>query len=92
MAPGESKTINLTAERAYGPYREEMVMKVPKEQFPPHITPEIGQQIQVNDKELAHPMIVTVTHISDDGITMDANHPLAGRDLTFEIKLVTINS
>ncbi len=91
MNPGESKTITLTADQAYGPYREEMVTIVPKEQFPPHITPEIGQQIQINDKELAQPMIVAITNISDEGITLDANHPLAGKDLTFDIKLVAIN-
>lgn len=91
MTPGESKTFKLSAAQAYGPYREEMVMVVPKEQFPPHITPEIGQQIQINDKEHPEPMIVVVTDISDLGIKLDANHPLAGKDLTFEIKLVSIN-
>ena len=92
MNPGDSKTFTISAENAYGPYRQEMVMLVPKEQIPPHITPEIGQQIQINDKELAQPMVVSITNISDEGITLDANHPLAGRDLTFEIKLVAINS
>ncbi len=87
----ESKTFKLAAENAYGPYREEAVMIVPKEQFPPHITPEIGQQIQINDKQVAQPMVVVITEISDEGVTLDANHPLAGKELTFEIKVVAIN-
>lgn len=91
MTPGESKTFKLAAANAYGPYREEMVMLVPKEQFPPHITPEIGQQIQINDKEQPGPMIVVITDVTDAGVTLDANHPLAGKDLTFEIKLVATN-
>lgn len=91
MNTGESKVFTIAAEKAYGPYRSEMVMVVPKEQFPPHITPEIGQQIQINDKELAQPMVVTITNIAPEGITLDANHPLAGKDLTFEIKLIAIN-
>jgi len=91
METGDSKVITIDAEHAYGNYREEMVVVLPKEQIPPHITPEIGQQFQINDKELAQPMVVVITNISDEGITLDANHPLAGRDLTFEIKLVAIN-
>ncbi len=91
MDLGESKTFTLSADNGYGPYREEMVMVVPKSQFPPHLTPEIGQQIQINDKQLPQPMVVVITDISDDGITLDANHPLAGKDLTFEIKIVTIS-
>lgn len=92
MNTGESKTFTIAAEHAYGPYRQELSMIVPKDQFPPHITPEIGQQIQINVKEQAQPMVVAITHISDDGVTLDANHPLAGKDLTFEIKLVAINN
>jgi FKBP-type peptidyl-prolyl cis-trans isomerase 2 len=91
MSPGETKTFKLSAEQAYGSYHNEMVMKVPKAQFPSNITPEIGQQIQINDKDRPEPMVVVITDISDEHITLDANHPLAGKDLTFEIKLIAID-
>lgn len=55
------------------------------------IAPEIGQQIKINDKQLAEPLIVTITSVTDTEVTLDANHPLAGKDLTFDIELVAIN-
>jgi peptidylprolyl isomerase len=89
MSPGESKTIRIAADQAYGPHQEEMVLVVERDQFPPHITPQLGQQL-----ELRHPdgqaVSVTVTDISTSDITLDANHPLAGQDLIFDIELVDI--
>lgn len=89
MSPGESKTIQIASDQAYGPHQEEMVLVVERDQFPPHITPQIGQQL-----ELRHPdgqaVSVTVTQISPTDVTLDANHPLAGQDLIFDIRLVDI--
>ena len=90
MCPGESKTEKISSERAYGPHRDEMVLDVDKSQFPPELEPEIGQQLQIRQ---ANGMVteVIVTDINDSQVTLDANHPLAGKDLVFDIQLVEIN-
>jgi peptidylprolyl isomerase len=89
LAPGQSRTAHLSAEEAYGPYREEMVLKVPREQFPAGITPEAGQQLELAQED-GRRIPVLVAAVSEDTVTLDANHPLAGRDLTFEVELVEI--
>ncbi len=90
MCPGESKTEKVSSERAYGPHREEMVLDVDKSQFPPELEPELGQQLQIRQ---ANGLVteVIVTDINDSQVTLDANHPLAGKDLVFDIQLVEIN-
>jgi peptidylprolyl isomerase len=85
MTAGESRTVTIPADEAYGPYRDEMVLAVPRSQFPPNVTPELGMQLQVGQDEQA--MTVMITNISDEEVTLDANHPLAGQDLTFTIEL-----
>lgn len=89
MAPGESKTEVIPTDRAYGPYLEEMVLQVERQQLPTDIDPEVGQQLQ-----LQHPtgevIPVVITDVSSSVVTLDANHPLAGEDLTFDIQLVAI--
>lgn len=89
MAPGESKTEVIPTDRAYGPYLEEMVLQVERQQLPTDIDPEVGQQLQ-----LQHPtgevIPVVITDVSSSTVTLDANHPLAGEDLTFDIQLVAI--
>ncbi len=89
MSAGESKTVTIPANEAYGPHRDELVMMVSKESMPPDYEPTVGDQLQ-----LTHPsgqqMVVTVTDVSSDSVTLDANHPLAGEDLTFEIELEEI--
>lgn len=88
LSPGEARTVSIPVERAYGPRREEMVLVVGRDQFPDDIVPEVGQQLQMSqDGQVA---IVTITGVSDAEITMDANHPLAGKDLTFDVELVEI--
>ncbi len=89
MNPGESKTVTIPMEQAYGPHREEMVLEVDRKQFPEHLNPEVGQQLQVRQQN-GQTMIVTVVEVSDTNVTLDANHPLAGEDLTFDIHLVGI--
>jgi peptidylprolyl isomerase len=61
---------------------------VPREQFPPDVTPEVGQQLQMSDGQ--QQFIVTVRDVGDDAVLLDANHPLAGKALTFELTLVDI--
>jgi|Deesub1362A_J573_1020465.scaffolds.fasta_scaffold18801_2 FKBP-type peptidyl-prolyl cis-trans isomerase 2 len=89
MDEGETKTVQISAEDAYGPRREELVITISKEQIPPDIDPVTGQELQVRTP---NGMVtnVLVTDVTDDTVTLDANHPLAGKDLIFEIKLVEI--
>jgi FKBP-type peptidyl-prolyl cis-trans isomerase 2 len=86
MTAGESRTVKIPAEEAYGPYRDEMVLAVPRSQFPPDMNPEPGLQLQVGQDD-DQEMLVTITKITDDEVTLDANHPLAGKELTFTIEL-----
>lgn len=89
MNPGESRTTNIPSDEAYGPYHEGMVVKVDRQRFPDNLDPEIGQELEVhqNDGQIVP---VTVTDVSESSVTLDGNHPLAGKDLTFEIRLVEI--
>lgn len=86
MSAGESRTVTIPAEEAYGPYREEMVLEVPRTQLPPDMQPQVGMQLQVGEEQ-GEGMVVQITQVSDTNITLDANHPLAGKDLTFNIQL-----
>ncbi|TRO81289.1 FKBP-type peptidyl-prolyl cis-trans isomerase [Desulfuromonas acetexigens] len=86
MSAGESRTVIIPAEEAYGPYREEMVLEVPRTQLPPDMQPQVGMQLQVGEEQ-GEGMLVQITQVTDTNITLDANHPLAGKDLTFNIQL-----
>lgn len=89
MSVGESKTVTIPAEKAYGPHREEMVFEVDLNNFPREVDPEIGQQFQTETAD-GQPLLVMVTAVEESGVTLDANHPLAGKDLTFDIELMEI--
>lgn len=91
MEPGETKTITIDAADAYGEYNREQVVEVQRSMFPEDIEPEVGQQLQVQ-QENGQPIPVVVREIKDATVMLDANHPLAGQDLTFEIELVSISS
>lgn len=89
MDEGESKTITITAENAYGPYRDDMKLTIPREQIPKGLEVEIGNQYHIPQQN-GHSVVVTVTNIEGDEVTLDANHPLAGEDLTFDIEVVAV--
>lgn len=89
MAEGEQKTITIPSAEAYGPRRDDLSLEVERSAFPPNIDPQVGQQLQMS-QDNGQPAIVTVTEVSDERVTLDANHPLAGEDLTFELELVRI--
>lgn len=89
MEPGESKTANVPVDRAFGPHRAEMVAVLDKNKMPPDIQPDIGQRLEIRQGN-EQPITVMVTEISETNVTVDANHPLAGKDLTFDIRLVEI--
>jgi peptidylprolyl isomerase len=90
MDTGETKTFKIQANQAYGEHREELVQQVPRQQFPTDMEVKIGQRFQINQQEEEQPLVVTVTEVSDTSVTIDANHPLAGEELTFDIELVEI--
>jgi FKBP-type peptidyl-prolyl cis-trans isomerase 2 len=88
MQPGEQQTVTIPSAEAYGGEREDLVFEVPRSQFPSELEPEIGQRLQMRqDDQVA---IVVVREVGGDSVTLDANHPLAGRDLTFDLELVGI--
>ncbi len=89
MALVESKTVKIPTARAFGPQRKEMIQTIDRNQFPKHLKPVVGQKLQ--DYQMDGQIInVTVTDISESTVTLDANHPLAGKDLIFDIQLVEI--
>jgi peptidylprolyl isomerase len=89
MDPGQSKTEVIPTEQAYGPYQEEMVVTIDRKQMPAEIAPEIGQQLHIQQPN-GQVLPVIITDVSDATVTLDANHPLAGENLTFDIQLVEI--
>ena len=89
MEPGETRTIQIDAADAYGPYNEDQVVEVERTMFPDDISPEVGQQLQVQ-QENGQPIPVVVREVRDSTVMLDANHPLAGEDLIFELELVSI--
>lgn len=91
MAPGETRTVDIPADQAYGAYQDGLSVQVDRSQFPDGVTPEVGQQFEVGQSDGSN-IVVTVTEISPTTVTLDANHPLAGEDLTFDIELVDVRS
>ncbi|MBI1858088.1 MAG: peptidylprolyl isomerase [Candidatus Melainabacteria bacterium] len=90
MNPGDAKTTKIPADEAYGIYKEELVLEVNKTELPKDLNVQVGQQLQINQPN-GGVVIVTTTQISESSVTLDANHPLAGKDLIFEIELVEIS-
>ena len=89
MAPGDKKTIEIPAAEAYGAARPEMTFDVPRAQFPEGYVPEVGEMLEVG-MQSGDTMQVVVKAVGDDAVTLDANHPLAGQDLIFDLELVSI--
>lgn len=89
MDEGESKTIEIPAAEAYGPYRDDLALSVGRDQFPPNITPEVGQPLSLGLDD-GGTLDVVVTEVGEQSVTLDANHPLAGKDLIFDLDLVEI--
>lgn len=89
MSPGETKMVEISSEEAYGPYREDQVVEVEREKLPDDIDPEVGQQLQVQQTN-GQTAVVTIKEVTPSAVMLDANHPLAGKDLTFEIELVSV--
>lgn len=91
MSPGDSKTISIVADEAYGPHYDELVMVVDRAEFPPDMDLSVGDVLQLRQPD-GGIALARVTDVDDKTATIDANHPLAGKDLTFDIKLDAIES
>ena len=89
MSQGEKKSVTIAAAEAYGDHRPEAVQAVPRAQIPAEIPLEVGGGLQVQTPD-GRTIPVTVTSVTDEEVTLDANHPLAGKDVTFAVELVEI--
>lgn len=89
MAQGEKKTVTIPADQAYGVRNEDMVQKVERETIPDEIDLRLGLRLQAQGPD-GQAVALTVVSMDEEYVTLDANHPLAGKDLTFDIEIVAI--
>ncbi len=89
MKVNESKTLNISSEEAYGPRREELIQEIEKNMLPKDLDPQVGQKLASQGTD-GRQMVVSVTAVGDSTITIDGNHELAGKDLIFDIEVVSI--
>lgn len=89
MKVGDKKKVEIDSDQAYGPVHEEARQTVPRTELPDEIPLEIGVQLQAQN-ERGEVMPLTIVEVGEETVTLDANHPLAGKDLTFDIELVSI--
>jgi peptidylprolyl isomerase len=89
MSQGEKKTIHIPAEDAYGPAVPENIIEFPRSQFPDDMAPETGMQLNLRSQD-GQSFPVVITEVKDDVVVLDANHPLAGKALIFDVEVVEI--
>ena len=89
MTAGEAKTITIPAAHAYGPHQPARVMEIERHHLPPDLHPALGQHLHLQRQD-GGTLEVVVTALTEEHITLDANHPLAGHDLIFDLQLVEI--
>lgn len=91
MSVGEKKTITIPAEEAYGSVEEDRIFEFPVDRFPPDLKPEEGMALNMSNGQGDY-IPVVISEVRDDVVVLDANHPLAGKDLTFDLELMEIKS
>lgn len=89
MDTGETKTVEIPPDEAYGPHHDELIFEVGREALPEGLEPEVGQFLQLRRPD-GQIVAFTVTEVSDATVKLDANHPLAGQPLTFDVRLVEV--
>ncbi len=89
MSVGDKITVNIPVDQAYGQRNDDMMMEYPRTEFPADMNPEVGMELHMSDN-MGNVFPVVITEVMDEMVILDANHPLAGEDLTFEIELVSI--
>ncbi len=90
MIVGDRKKVFIPADKAYGEKNEDLVMEVSRDQVPPDLEPEVGQKLQMGGAN-GELLVVTVVEVNEAVIILDANPPLAGKDLIFDLELVAIS-
>jgi FKBP-type peptidyl-prolyl cis-trans isomerase 2 len=90
MNSGEKKTVTIPSDEAYGPHRDELLIEAKKEELPDDVELKVGEQIIIVMKDNTEAP-AKIIEIADEKVTLDANHPLAGKDLIFELELVEVN-
>lgn len=90
MEEGDETTVEIESGDAYGQRREDLELEVAKSDLPDNIEPEVGMQLQMQQQENGQAIPVQITAVEDELVKLDANHPLAGKDLTFDIELIEI--
>jgi len=89
MEVGGKKSMTISPDDAYGQRRDDLVLEVKKTDFPENISPEIGQQLQMTRPD-GQAVNVVITDMKEETVTLDANHPLAGKTLVFDVELVEV--
>ena len=89
MVVGGQKSVTIPAAEAYGDRKEDLLQELPKSDLPDEIKPEVGMKLQMKNED-GRQMPVTIVDVVDEKVVLDANHELAGKDLTFDIELVEI--
>jgi FKBP-type peptidyl-prolyl cis-trans isomerase 2 len=89
MQVGDKKTINIPVDDAYGPVNEAMLVEFPRANFPEDMAPEVGMQLNMTSGD-GQVIPVVITDVQEEVVSLDANHPLAGEDLVFDLELVEI--
>jgi len=89
MEPGETKSVRVAAEDAFGLRREDLVQEIPRASLPDDMELQVGQQLWVDDVD-EEPVTVSVVDVSDATVTIDGNHPLAGEDLIFDLEVMDV--
>jgi FKBP-type peptidyl-prolyl cis-trans isomerase 2 len=89
MQVGDKKTVEIPVGDAYGEKNDEMLIEFPKNQFPPELNPEVGMQLMMNNGQ-GQQFPVHIVEVTEESVVLDANHPLAGQDLIFDLELVEI--
>lgn len=90
MEVGEKKTINIPVNRAYGDIQDDLLMEFPIDRFPADLKPEVGMQLNMSNGA-GQNFPVVIREVRENSVLLDANHPLAGEELTFDLELVEIN-
>ncbi len=86
--PGDAVHVEIPAAEAYGDVDESLLFEVPLSEVPDHISPEKGMQLSLSSPE--GDMEVTISHMDENVLVLDANHPLAGKDLIFDIEILSV--
>ncbi|GAB4523941.1 MAG: peptidylprolyl isomerase [Amphiplicatus sp.] len=91
MSAGEEKSVTVSADNAFGPRHEELVIEIPRARLPDDVAPQAGMQLSANGQD-GRQITLTIVDVKEDSVVADGNHPLAGEDLHFDIKLVEVKA